>query len=291
VCRLFALSGGPRRVHATFWLLDAPDSLAAQSHANPDGTGIGTFDEDGRPVLDKQPIAAFADEAYARAARTACSRTFVAHVRHASTGAPTRENTHPFEADGRLFAHNGVVEGLPEIEDRLGREGMARVAGDTDSERVFALITREVASHGGDVAAGVEAAVGWLAATVPLFSVNLVLTTATEIWALRYPEPNELWVLERERGGHHGHRQLDAAGAPGTVRVRSTEMRGCPSVVLASEPMDEHPGWRLLEPGELVHVARDLAVRRRMILPDPPAHGLSLAALGAEAAASQTAAP
>lgn len=291
MCRLFALGGGPRRVHATFWLLDAPDSLAAQSRENPDGTGIGTFEEDGRPVLDKQPIAAFEDEAYARAARTACSRTFVAHVRHASAGAPTRENTHPFEADGRLFAHNGVVGGLPEIEDRLGPEGMARVAGETDSERVFALITQETARHGGDVARGIEAAIGWLDATVPLFSVNLVLTTAEEIWALRYPEPNELWVLERERGGHHRHRHFDAAGAPGTVRVRSTELRDCPSVVLASEPMDEHPGWRLLEPGELIHVAPDLAVRQRPLFPDPPAHGLSLADLGADAAASQTAAP
>jgi predicted glutamine amidotransferase len=291
VCRLFALNGGSRRVHATFWLMDAPDSLAAQSHANPDGTGIGTYDEAGRPCVDKQPIAAFADEAYARAARTACSRTFVAHVRHASAGAATPENTHPFAEDGRLFAHNGVVGGLPEIERWLGPEDMARVKGDTDSERVFALITQEIARRGGDVAAGIEAAVGRIARDVPLFSVNLILTTAEEIWALRYPEPNELWVLERERGGHHGHRHFDAAGAPDTLRVRSTEMRDRPSVVLASEPMDEHPGWRLLEPGELLHVGPDLAVRRRLPFPDPPAHGLTLADLDATAAHSQTAAP
>ncbi|EUA50566.1 glutamine amidotransferase domain protein [Mycobacterium xenopi 3993] len=27
---------------ATFWLLDAPDNLAAQSRRNPDGTGLGS---------------------------------------------------------------------------------------------------------------------------------------------------------------------------------------------------------------------------------------------------------
>ena len=41
MCRLFALQAGRRVVTATFWLLDAPDNLAAQSRRNPDGTGRG----------------------------------------------------------------------------------------------------------------------------------------------------------------------------------------------------------------------------------------------------------
>ncbi len=32
MCRLFALHAGDQPVSATFWLLDAPDSLAEQSH-------------------------------------------------------------------------------------------------------------------------------------------------------------------------------------------------------------------------------------------------------------------
>ena len=54
MCRLFGLSGGEEPVKATFWLLEAPDSLAQQSRREPDGTGIGTFDEQGRPVVAKQ---------------------------------------------------------------------------------------------------------------------------------------------------------------------------------------------------------------------------------------------
>ena len=53
MCRLFAMSGGARRVHATFWLLEAPDRLALQSRREPDGTGLGWFGEDGRPPLSK----------------------------------------------------------------------------------------------------------------------------------------------------------------------------------------------------------------------------------------------
>jgi len=39
MCRLFGLHAGSRPVHATFWLLDAPDSLAQQSRREPDGAG------------------------------------------------------------------------------------------------------------------------------------------------------------------------------------------------------------------------------------------------------------
>ena len=41
MCRLFGLSGAPRTVRATFWLVEAPDSLAVQSRREPDGTGLG----------------------------------------------------------------------------------------------------------------------------------------------------------------------------------------------------------------------------------------------------------
>lgn len=55
MCRLFGMSGGPRRVRAAFWLLEAPDSLSDQSYRNPDGAGIGTFELDGTPEMDKSP--------------------------------------------------------------------------------------------------------------------------------------------------------------------------------------------------------------------------------------------
>ncbi len=38
MCRLFAMTAGPRAVTATFWRLEAPDSLAVQSRAEPGGT-------------------------------------------------------------------------------------------------------------------------------------------------------------------------------------------------------------------------------------------------------------
>jgi predicted glutamine amidotransferase len=286
VCRLFGMSAGPRPVSATFWLLEAPDSLAVQSRRNPDGTGLGWFDAHGTPRVEKQPIAAYADRAFAEAARERRSRTFVAHVRFASTGALAVRNTHPFEQQGRLFAHNGVIGGLDELDRRLGA-ARELVGGETDSERFFALITAETDAAGGDVTAGIERAGRWVAEHLPLFSLNFVMTTATELWALRYPEAHDLLVLERGPGGTGGTRHLEHASAAGTIRVRSGAAATVPSVVVASERMDEAEGWRALEPGQLLHVDADLTVRTRLVLPDPPRHPLALDDLEPAAAASQ----
>jgi glutamine amidotransferase len=65
VCRLFGLHAGRSAVTATFWLLDAPDSLVAQSRRNPDGTGLGVFGADGVPVVRKKPVAAWEDTEFA----------------------------------------------------------------------------------------------------------------------------------------------------------------------------------------------------------------------------------
>jgi glutamine amidotransferase len=290
MCRLFGMSGGAHRVRATFWLLEAPDSLAEQSRREPDGTGLGTFDEHGRPQISKQPLAAYEDEQFARDARELESHTFIAHVRYASTGAIAPQNTHPFEQANRLFAHNGVIEDLPGLERELGAEGMAAVQGETDSERFFALITRETERAGGDVTEGIIRAAGWVVDHLPVFALNVILITASELWALRYPDTHELYVLERGAGGPSGGRHLEHASQAGRIRVRSGDLARRPAVVVATERMDEDPGWRELEPGELIHVDADLNVRSVRALDRPPAHLLTLADLDPRAARSQAAA-
>jgi predicted glutamine amidotransferase len=290
MCRLFGMSGGSQRVRATFWLLEAPDSLAEQSRRDPDGTGVGWFDPDGRAHVAKRPPAAYEDQAFARDARELESTTFVAHVRHATTGAVEARNTHPFEQRGRLFAHNGIVQDLERLEHELGDDA-GLVKGDTDSERLFALVTRETERRGGDVGAGIVAAARWVAAQLAMYSINLVLASPDGLWALRYPATNELWVLERGAGGPRGGRHLDAASAAGTVRVRSAALARQPSVIVASEPMDEDPGWRALESGELVHVAPTLKLESAIALDRAAAHQLTLDDLEPRAAATQAPPP
>jgi len=288
MCRLFGMSGGSKPVRATFWLLEAPDSLAMQSRREPDGTGLGTFDPDGRPEIHKWPVAAYEDRAFAQEAREVESTNFVAHIRYASTGPVEAKNTHPFEQNGRIFAHNGVIQDLARLEAELG-PARSLVLGDTDSERFFALITRHIDLNGGDVGAGLTTAARWVAENLPVYAINVILATAHDLWALRYPERHELFFIERASGGHHGDRHLEATSAAGTLRVRSAHLARRPAVIIASERLDENPGWQPMDSGELLHVGPDLTVEREIILDAPPARLLSLADLDPRTAASQRA--
>ncbi|WP_433435515.1 class II glutamine amidotransferase [Nonomuraea sp. CA-141351] len=283
---MFGLSSAPQRTHATFWLLEAPDSLREQSQREPDGTGLGYFDADGTPEVHKAPIAAYEDRCFAEEAKEAESTTFIAHIRFASIGGLEDRNTHPFLQEGRLFAHNGVIEGLDELDAELG-EDRSLVKGDTDSERFFALITRETRALGGDVTAGLQRAARWIARNLPVYSLNLVLTAPGELWALRYPDTHKLYVLPRSAGGHHGDRHLDHTGTGGHMRIRSRDLSGAPAFVVASERMDDNPYWRMMEPGELLHVGPDRRTHR-VVLHEQPTYRLSLTDLHPKAAASQT---
>jgi predicted glutamine amidotransferase len=80
-------------------------------------------------------------------------------------------NTHPFEQEERVFAHNGHLEGLDVLDEHLG-DYRRLVRGDTDSERFFALVTKESALNGGDPGAGLAAAARWAAEELPLFALS-----------------------------------------------------------------------------------------------------------------------
>lgn len=263
MCRLFGMTSGTVPARATFWLVEAPDSLAAQSPRNPDGTGIGVYDASGDPQVFKQPVAADEDLDFAREARDLESTTFVAHVRHASTGGISLRNTHPFTADGRIFAHNGGLGDLPALETHLG-DDLSLVQGDTDSERLFALVTREIRACG-DVTSGLRTALTWVIDNLPVYALNVILTTDDGLWAVRFPETHTLFLLVAGAGDAE-HRSEEG------MRVTGTDLP--PRVVVASERLDDENGWTELEAGELLVVRPDLSIERTVLWEGPPPHPL-----------------
>ena len=70
-------------------------------------------------------------------------------------------------------------------------------------------------------------------------------------------------------------------------RINARAVDG-PSVVFATERMDDDPAWRLLRDGELVHVGTDMALTSTTGVLGPPRHRLTVADLNPVAAASQT---
>ncbi|MEU8804106.1 MULTISPECIES: class II glutamine amidotransferase [unclassified Spirillospora] len=284
MCRLFGMTTGGPRVHSTFWLLDAPDSMTSQSRRMPDGTGLGWFSLGEEPVRDRAPIAAFQDCDFNAEARHVVSHTFVSHVRFASTGAPDVHNSHPFVMDDRLFAHNGVVKRLDVLGSWLTDVERALTQGQTDSELVFAYITAEI-RRCGDALAGLISAVRRIAAELPVFALNVLLAESRRLWALRYPDTHELWVLKPTLEKTGPARHLSSGREPGQVSV-GAHREPCPAFVLASERMDDDPGWRLLAPGELLMVD---GLEATSLFPfDDPAHPLTVAELSAAEATSQT---
>ena len=219
--------------------------------------------------------------------------TFVAHVRYATTGDRTLANTHPFTMAGRIMAHNGGLGGLGRLEEQLGNY-REMVQGDTDSERYFALITQQIDAHGGDVGAGIAAAATWIGERLPVSSLNTIVATAGELWALRYPGQHALHIIERPAGASSppapdthaeagtpattGSQPGTGAAATGlharsvTSSVHVPALHTVPSVVVASEELDGEEGWRMLASGELVHVRPDLTVESAVVIPEAPAH-------------------
>ena len=110
---------------------------------------------------------------------------------------------------------------------------------------------KETAAHSGDLTAGIAAAVSWLASHVPVLSLNLIVVTPTDMWVLRYPLTNELYLLDRDFGGHRGDQHLHGVGQHGGIRIRSSDLRERRAIVAASEPIDENPAWQILASGEL----------------------------------------
>ena len=104
-----------------------------------------------------------------------------------------------------------------------------------------------------------------------------------QIWAFRYPEHNELHILERDAGGHAGDEPLHHVNS--TPRVDSDDACEHPAVVIASERISKEPGWRrsVCEP---IHVGPDLKVDREIIVDGLPAH---MMILSGKAAVSQVA--
>jgi glutamine amidotransferase len=144
MCRLFG-----QHAHAGFDpsipLCSEHNALRFQSHKHPHGWGVAWYEGD-RPVLRRGLLPAHEDDAFVRAAAAARSNVVIAHVRDASIGAVTAENTHPFHHGRWLFAHNGTLARYKKVQAvrdailaEVDPDLRGAVRGETDSERVFYL--------------------------------------------------------------------------------------------------------------------------------------------------------
>lgn len=212
MCRLYAMSANePTRVECS--LVHAQNALMRQSQLDAEGLvhghGWGVADyRDGMPLIEKQTWAAFHGEHFQKSAARVYAHTVVAHVRRATVGGTSIENTHPFHHGKWIFAHNGTVPNFLEVRDRMMPEidPMFRndIKGTTDSEHVFYYLLTLRMHHPGIplrelVGIGLNRVRGWCEEIDPKAAIglNIVLTDGSELVGSRYGRT--LWFLRREQ--------------------------------------------------------------------------------------------
>jgi glutamine amidotransferase len=148
---------------------------------------------------------------------------FIGHVRFASNPETVRaENSHPFVWKGIALAHNGTFYG------KIGEEGDARKVSDT-------LVFLEFL------------AVRWEERTLPGLSAALHSMLSDAGLVGEYSAAN-LLIAAGER--QFALRQCRRDDGYYTLYVNS----GNGATVVASQPLDEGPGWRLMGNGELLEL-------------------------------------
>lgn len=125
---------------------------ATDVHA--DGWGIAFFEGTGvRLFLDPKPSCTSPIAELVRA-YPIHSTNVIAHIRKATLGTVSLENTHPFQRElwGQywVFAHNGHLPKLNESENPLSLNGNFLPVGETDSEKAFCWLLQNLRSKFGD---------------------------------------------------------------------------------------------------------------------------------------------
>lgn len=236
MCRHLAYLGPPATLAAL--LLDPPHSLRHQSHAPRDMRGGGTINADGfgaawypagagEPVRYRSDKPLWTDTGFAALAGATAASGVLAAVRSATVGMPvTISAAAPFVDGAFAFSHNGRVRGWPDTVSGLAAElpvtDLMTLDAPTDAALLWALVRHRLRAgkEPGEALADVVAAV---AAAAPGSRLNLLLTDGTRIWATTCGHALSVRVLPG----------ADSPLGPA----------GGPSVVVASEPLDELPGW------------------------------------------------
>ncbi|KJK41934.1 glutamine amidotransferase class-II [Lentzea aerocolonigenes] len=221
MCRHLAYLG--TAVSLASVLYDAPHSLEHQSYApadmraggtvNVDGYGVGWFPG---PVRYRRAGTLWSDPNLRQLAATE-STAFLAAVRSATVGMPVSDAAcAPFTDGTWLFSHNGRVDGWPGTVAGLAKTldvtDLLTMDAPTDSALLWTVLRRRLEA-GKDPAEALVELVREVADAAPKSRLNFLLTNGKVLTGTTWT--HTLWVLQEEQG-----------------------------VTIASERLDDDPGWR-----------------------------------------------
>src|SRR5215210_6611735 len=115
MCRVFGcVSADP--VSVRHELVEAPNPMIRQSEEHDSGWGMAVYERaDGaEPRVVRFPEAAYADGEFVGATNLR-GRIFNVHVRRATMGELSPQNTHPFTLGSYALGHNGTILRYPRL--------------------------------------------------------------------------------------------------------------------------------------------------------------------------------
>lgn len=241
MCRFVAYLGAP--IYLESLIAQPRHSLMQQSLradqaktvTNGDGFGIGWYGDRPEPAVYREVMPAWSDDNLLSLSGTLRSRLFFAHVRAATAGGIARTNCHPFRHGRWLFMHNGQIGGYPQLRRALEAElpddlyGARR--GATDSELLFLLAMARV-DHGADAP-----------------SAMLAVLDDTRRLMQRHGVQTPLRFAAALSDGERLHAfRIASDDTPPTLYRRDCDH----GTVIASEPLDDEPGWAPLPAGAVL---------------------------------------
>ena len=111
------------------------------------------------------------------------------HVRRATIGGLTLENTHPFTRGPYTYCHNGTILKASELEPLA----TARPSGDTDSEHFFNLLMTGFDSD--DVVGSLRRAVERVCDTCRFSALNFLFCDGRRLYAYRFGVYELFWLV------------------------------------------------------------------------------------------------
>lgn len=193
MCRIFGcVAAEPVSIRSE--LLHAENPMIRQSQEHDSGWGMAVYEhaDGGAPRCVRFPEAAHADGDFRRATYMH-GRIFNVHVRRATMGGLTLENTHPFCLGDYSFSHNGTVLDYP----RLLEPGVRRPKGDTDSEAFFNFLMRDL--DPADVPGSMRRTVSAVIDRSAFSGLNVLFSEGERLYAYRLGMFELHWVARPGR--------------------------------------------------------------------------------------------
>jgi len=186
-------------------LINLPNSLKNLGATNPDGWGLGYYNNS-EPTVRRGEPAANIDPNFDVAAQEVASsggRIGLGHVRKSASPPYNIPDPHPFNRTkmGKTwtFAHHGTIDRAVLVQ-LIGADYLAanppQYGNDTstynDSELYFIYVLKCIEENGGNVRKGIAQAVTTLAAQSPSYNMNFVFSDGTTLWAFRRGDSTHL---------------------------------------------------------------------------------------------------